>query len=68
MGFYVYHVKWPREDRKFHETERGAKISMCKLNHHFYEHGSWMPGSDNIDAPYAWAKEDQFEKMFPRVD
>lgn len=67
MGYYVYHIKWPREDRKFHKTKKGAQISMTKLNNRLLREDRWIPTLGNMkQAPYAWAEEEYFEQMFPR--
>lgn len=68
MGYYVYHIKWPREDRKYHATKKGAAISMTKLNNRLLRENRWIETPGNIyEAPYAWAEENYFEQKFPRV-
>ena len=65
MGYIVYHIQHPREDRKYHATQKGAQISMTKLNNRLLREDRWIPTPGNIyEAPYAWAREDYFEQMF----
>lgn len=65
MGYYVYHIEHPKQDRKWHATRKGANISMTKLNNRLYREGRWIPTPGNIyEAPYAWAEENYFNQMF----
>lgn len=67
MGYVVYHILHPREDRKYHATRKGAQISMTKLNNRLLREDRWIETPGNIyEAPYAWAEENYFEQKFGR--